>query len=237
MTKVAVILSGCGHMDGAEIRESVLSLLYLDQQGAEVEIFAPDIEQRGVINHKTGKSSDETRNVLVEAARIARGQISDLEWLDANGFDALIIPGGFGVAKNLSDFAEKGPQATILPSFAKAVKAFYEAGKPIGAICIAPAVLAAILKGESLTLSIGEDKGTAQAIESLGHTHQNCPSDDAVVDSAHQIATCSAYMRDDSLSAIASGIEKVVYETLQKAEKQPAQRHRQAPSIRRGSRP
>lgn len=214
MTKVAVILSGCGHKDGAEIRESVLTLLYLDEKKAEVEIFAPDIAQPAVINHKTGQAASESRNILVEAARIARGKIQDLNELKVEDFDALLIPGGFGVATNLSSVASKGAQAEVHPAFANAVTGFFQAGKPIGAICIAPAVLALILKGEGLTLTIGEDEGTASLIESLGHAHMECDSDDAVVDSVHRIVTCSAYMRDDRLSLIARGIQKVVYETL-----------------------
>ncbi len=228
MTNVAVILSGCGYLDGAEIREAVLSLLYLDQQGAQVEIFAPDINQSDVIDHRSGKPVNETRNVLTESARIARGQIRPLAELDPKAFDALVLPGGFGVAKNLSDFAGKGPDAAALPEFAEAVHGFYQAGKPIGAICISPAVLAAILKGEGLTLTIGDDQGAAQAIEALGHTHEACMSEGVVVDSAHQIATCSAYMREDRLAAIASGIEKVIYNTLKKAGAEPILQQKQA---------
>lgn len=214
MTRVAVILSGCGFLDGAEIRESVLSLLYLDQQGARVSIFAPDIMQMHSINHLTQQPESAPRNVLVEAARIARSQIEPLDRLDASQFDALIIPGGYGVAKNLSNVAVAGAEAVVEKSFAQAVRAFYDAKKPIGAICIAPAVLAVILRDKGITFTIGEDAGTAGLIEAMGNHHQCASSREIVVDKAHRIATCSAYMRDDALSAIASGIEKVVYEVL-----------------------
>ena len=215
MTNVAVILSGCGYLDGAEIRESVLTLLYLDQQNTKVQIFAPDIDQHHVVNHLSGEETGETRNVLLESARIARGQVKPLSDLDVGQFDALLIPGGYGVAKNLSDLAFKGGEAAPLPDFADAVNGFYMAGKPIGAICITPAVVAAILKGQNVTLTIGEDEGTASVINGLGCNHKNAASDDVVVDKEHKIASCSAYMREDSLSAIAKGIEKVVYETLE----------------------
>ena len=150
MKQVAVILSGCGYLDGAEIRESVLSLLYLDQQGAQVRIFAPDIPQSDVIDHLAQQPASEFRNVLAESARIARSKVEDLNALEADGFDALVIPGGFGVAKNLSDFATKAADCEVHEGFVRAVNAFYHAGKPIAAICIAPAVLAACLKDKGL---------------------------------------------------------------------------------------
>ncbi len=221
MTKVAVILSGCGYLDGAEIRESVLSLLYLDEMGAEVSIFAPDVEQRDVMDHITGKPQDEKRNVLVEAARIARGKIAPLVQLNAEDFDALVIPGGFGVAKNLSDFALKGPEAEILPVFQKAIHDFEEAGKPIGAICISPAVLVAASKGDRLKVTIGEDAGVASAIEALGGIHENAATDAVVIDDTNMVASCSAYMRDDApIADVAAGIRKVIEQVLRMSDKQ-----------------
>lgn len=210
MTKIAVILSGCGYLDGAEIREAVLSLYYLDQKGAEVSIFAPDITQRDVVNHLTGEAKEETRNVLEESARIARGKVAPLSELNAADFDGLVIPGGFGVAKNLSDLALEGPNATVLPEFSAAVRAFYDAKKPIGAICITPAVVAAILKGEGIKLTIGDDAGTAGAIKALGNQHIDCATDNSVVDAENNVFSCSAYMREDSISDVAIGIEQVV---------------------------
>lgn len=211
MTKVAVVLSGCGHLDGAEIREAVLSLLYLDQQGAEAQCFAPDIAQHHVVDHRAGKETGETRNVLTEAARIARGKIKPLSEAKAADFDALVIPGGFGAAKNLSDLAFKGPAASVLPEFKALIEQFLAQKKPIGAICIAPAVLtAAIGKAAHPTVTIGEDQGTAAAIQAMGGTHKNAPSEQCVVDEKNRIVTCSAYMRDDRLAAIAKGIEQLV---------------------------
>ncbi|MCI5050213.1 MAG: isoprenoid biosynthesis glyoxalase ElbB [Rickettsiales bacterium] len=215
--RVAVILSGCGFLDGAEIREAVLSLLYLDECGAEVSIFAPDIEQHHVVNHLNQEEVSETRNVLQESARIARGQIEPLDALNVSAFDALIIPGGYGVAKNLSDFAFKGPDAQVLAEFDQKVRDFHIAHKPIGAICIAPAVLARIFKGTNCHLTIGEDAGTAAAIVELGCVHQHAESDQSVVDAENKIASCSAYMREDSIAAIAKGIRRVVSSVIDMA--------------------
>jgi enhancing lycopene biosynthesis protein 2 len=215
MKRVAVILSGCGYLDGAEIRESVLALLYLDQAGAKVEIFAPDIDQYHVVDHLSGNPTKESRNVLKESARIARSKIKPLQQLHAVDFDALVLPGGYGVAKNLSDFAFKGKDASVEPDFARVVTEFYQAQKPIGAICIAPAVLAVILQSQGgATVTIGEDAGTAAAITACGSTHEICDTEDFVYDPANKIASCSAYMREDSIAKVAQGIEKVVKQVL-----------------------
>lgn len=210
MTNAAVILSGCGHADGAEIRESVLALLALDREGVRVDVFAPDIAQAEVRDCTTGALLNESRNVLKEAGRIARGAIRPLAQLKAADYDLLVIPGGFGVAKNLSDFAAKGAEATVNPDFKRAVEAFHAAKKPIAAICIAPAVLAVALKGKGITVTIGEDKDVAAAIAATGNHHKDSPSDKAVVDETHRVVTCSAYMRDDALAPIAKGIEECV---------------------------
>ncbi len=215
MTRVAVILSGSGHLDGAEIRESIITLLELDKAGADVSCFAPNINQHHVINHLTGEPTSETRNVLVEAARIARGKIHPLDKLNADDFDALIIPGGFGVAKNLSDLAFKGTEATILPAFKNAILTFLDQKKPIGVICISPAVLVAALKDTpyaGATVTLGDD--TEQLIEALGGKHIVCLSQQIATDEKRGIVSCSAYMRNDSLASIAEGIAKLVRRTL-----------------------
>lgn len=215
MVKIAVVLSGCGHQDGAEIRESVIALLALDRAGAEVQIFAPDINQRDVINHLTGQPMPETRNVLIEAARIARGQIKDLKQAKATDFDGLILPGGYGAAKNLSDVAIKGTDATALPELKALILDFIAQKKPIGAICIAPAVLTAALKSTiQPTVTIGEAN---DLIVGLGGKHTVCATENHVIDEAHNIITCSAYMRDDTLANVALGIEKVVAEVMKRA--------------------
>lgn len=215
MPNVAVILSGCGHQDGAEIREAVLSLLYLDEQGAQVECFAPDIAQTSVVNHAKGSPESGQRNVLAEAARIARGAIKPLSELKPEHFNALVLPGGFGAAKNLSDFAHKGKDCAVLPQLQSVIRAFHAEHKPIAAICIAPAVVAAALKGVAKPqLTIGEDKGVASALEAMGAVHRECATRDCLVDKENAIITTPAYMRDDRLSAVAEGIEKAIHETL-----------------------
>ena len=209
--KVAVILSGCGYLDGAEIRESVLTLLYLDEIGAKVEIFAPSGLQYEVVNHSSTAPQDDNRSVIDEAARIARGKITMLDELHVEDFDALIIPGGFGVAKNFSDIAFKGAEAKVNDEIAGIIRGFYNAGKPIGAICIAPVLVAATLRGLGIKFTIGDDKFFASLINGFGNIHHNCATNEIIIDEEHKIVSCSAYMRDNSeLKDVAIGIKKVV---------------------------
>lgn len=215
--KVGVILSGCGFMDGAEIHESVLTLLALDRAGAEVICMAPNIEQSKTVNHLTGEAVDETRNVLVEAARIARGQIKDVADVNASELDALIMPGGFGAAMNLSDFAAKGADATVHADVSTLVQAVFEAKKPIGAICISPAVIAAVLGKHGVKLTIGNDEGTAGACEAHGAKHENCVVESIVVDADHKIVSTPAYMLGPNIRHVAAGIELCVAEVLKMA--------------------
>jgi enhancing lycopene biosynthesis protein 2 len=213
--KVGVILSGCGHRDGTEIREAVLTLLALDRAGAEAVCFAPDIAQNRVVDHLRGKVvPGETRNVLVEAARIARGKIADLKTAKAKDLDALILPGGFGAALNLSSFAERGADATVLPDVAALLKAMHAAKKPIGAICIAPAVVAKALGAAHPRLTVGDDAGTAAALAACGAVHEVCPVEKFVVDREQRIVTTPAYMYDAPLRGVAEGIERCVHEVL-----------------------
>ena len=207
--KVAVILSGCGVYDGAEIHESVLTLLSIERCGATYHCFAPDIQQRHVINHLTGEETSEQRNVLVESARIARGNIKPLTDLNVADFDALIVPGGFGAAKNLSDFAVAGGDVRVQVDMMVAVKAFAEAGRPVGLICIAPAMAGRIF-GEGVQVTIGNDAETAAAMAQTGVHHQECSVDDIVVDSTHKLVSTPAYMLANSISEAAAGIDKLV---------------------------
>lgn len=215
MTKrVGVILSGCGVFDGTEIHEAVLTLLALDRAGAESVCVAPDMEQLHVLNHMTQEEMDEKRNVLIESARIARGDITNLNALKADAIDALIIPGGFGAAKNLSNFAVKGPEATVHPEVARILKEMVGAGKPIGAICIAPATLTRALSDVSPEVTIGTDTGTAAGIESMGGRHIACAVDEIHVDSANKIVTTPAYMLGPGIKDVATGIEKLVQKVI-----------------------
>lgn len=214
-TRVGVLLSGCGVYDGAEIHEAVITLLALDRAGAEILCMAPNVDQLHVINHLTGEVvAGERRNVLVEAARIARGKIRDLATVQAEELDALILPGGFGAAKNLCDFALKGADCNVHPEVARLVQAVHEAGKPIGAICIAPALVAKLLGQEHPKLTIGTDRDTAAALEKMGACHENCGVEGVVVDREHKLVTTPAYMLAQSIAQAAAGIEKLVTEVL-----------------------
>jgi enhancing lycopene biosynthesis protein 2 len=217
MPRIAVCLSGCGVFDGSEIHESVLTLLALDQAGAKYMCCAPDVDQPTVINHLTRKPvPSERRNVLVEAARIARGEIQNLANVRAVDIDALILPGGFGAAKNLSSFATDGPGCTVHPEVERLVGEMLDAGKPVGAICIAPATLARILgkRGLSAEVTIGTDPQTAGAIEQMGVRHKSCPCTSFVVDSAHRVVTTPAYMLGKGPAEVFEGISGLVGEIL-----------------------
>lgn len=211
---VGVILSGCGFKDGAEIHESVCTLLALDRIGVKTVCMAPNINQRKVINHLTGEESSETRNVLIESARICRGDITDIADVQADQLDALILPGGYGAAMNLSDFALKGPEAEVNADVARLVRDVHQQGKPICAICIAPAVIAKVLGHEQPLLTIGNDEGTAAAIEKCGAKHESCAVREFVVDHERRIVSTPAYMLGPSIAHVAEGIERAVRETV-----------------------
>ena len=212
--KVAVILSGCGVYDGAEIHESVITLLRLDQRGAHAQCFAPNVAQMHVINHLTGEQMPESRNVLVESARIARGEVKDIREANVEDFDALIVPGGFGAAKNLSDFAVKGAECTVQPDVLALAEAFAEASKPVGLMCISPA-MAAKIYGPGVICTIGNDADTATVVNKMGATHQECDVSDIVEDKARKLVSTPAYMLAQSISEEASGINKMVDRVLE----------------------
>ncbi|HDR2680244.1 TPA: isoprenoid biosynthesis glyoxalase ElbB [Enterobacter mori] len=213
MKKIGVVLSGCGVYDGSEIHEAVLTLLALSRQGAEAICFAPDKSQADVINHLTGEPMAETRNVLIEAARIARGAVQPLAQADASTLDALIVPGGFGAAKNLSTFASEGAECLVDPDLKRLAQAMHAAGKPLGFICIAPAMLPRIFDFP-LRLTIGTDIDTAEIVEDMGGEHVPCPVDDIVVDEDNKIVTTPAYMLAQSIAEAATGIDKLVERVL-----------------------
>ncbi|RMH04488.1 MAG: isoprenoid biosynthesis protein ElbB [Planctomycetota bacterium] len=219
MVRVGVCLSGCGFLDGAEIHESVITLLALDRAGAEAVCFAPDVEQMHVVDHRSGEVVEgERRNVLVEAARIARGNIRPAAEVGAGDWDALIFPGGYGVAKNLSDFAVRGAECEVQADVARVIRETAEAGKPIGVICIAPAVCAAVFRGAEppVELTIGCDAGTAEALAKMGAKHVVCPAGEIHVDPGRKIVSTPAYMLDSPISAVADGIEKLVAAVLER---------------------
>lgn len=210
--KIAVVLAGCGVYDGAEIHEATLTMLAIARNGAEYTCFAPDVDQAHVVNHLTGEITGETRNVLAESARIARGNISPLSVFDAAGFDAIIFPGGFGVAKNLCTFAFDGPECKVNPDAERAVRDMYHAGKPIGALCISPVLIARLLGDVEVT--IGSDSATADSITALGGTHVNTSHGEVVADRNKKVVTTPCYMLDATIDQIADGAENVVRELL-----------------------
>ncbi len=211
--KVAVVLAGCGHQDGAEIREAVIALLELDRNKADVTIFAPNKNQHHVINHVTGEEMSEKRNVLVEAARIARGAIKDLVQLNPSNFDALIMPGGFGAAKNLFDIAFKGDDGKVIPELQSIIRKFIELKKPIGAICIAPAVVASAIEGIKVPkLTLGEAN---PLLSGFGANEQVCLTTEICVDNDNKIISTPAYMYKDKISNVADGIAKLVKKVME----------------------
>lgn len=215
MKKVAVVLSGCGVFDGAEIHESVLTLLALDRFNAQAVCAAPNIPQHHVVNHLTQQAmAGESRNVLVESARIARGQIIALDQLQINEIDAAIFPGGFGAAKNLSDFAFNEARFRIHPQVEAVLKSVHEAGKPLGFICIAPALAAQFLGNRGLQFTIGADPGTAEVLQTWGAKHARCPATEVVVDRRLKVVTTPAYMTARSISEAEAGITKLVRAVL-----------------------
>ncbi|MEA3505601.1 MAG: isoprenoid biosynthesis glyoxalase ElbB [Bacteroidota bacterium] len=208
MKSFAIILSGSGVYDGAEIHEATMTMLAVLKHGGKYRVFAPDIEQYHVLNHITGEVMDEKRNVLIESARIARGDIKPLSEFNIDDFDALIMPGGFGVAKNLSDFALKGADCTVNKEVEAAIKNTVAAKKPLGALCISPAIVAKVLKDVEVT--VGQDKATIEGIEAMGAHHKKTNHGEVIVDEKYNVFTTPCYMLDANILQIAEGAENIV---------------------------
>ena len=213
MKKVALVLAGCGVYDGSEIHEAVITLLNLQKNNAQVSFFAPDVMQMHTINHAEGKEEASNRNVLVESARIARGNIAPLSQFDATEFDALVFPGGFGAAKNLSDFAVKGAEMSVNKDVENAISAMQKLGKKIGFICIAP-VIAAKTIANGVKITIGNDPQVAQAINTMGAEHVNCTADSFVYDEKFNVYSTPAYMLAENTAQLDAGIGSMIAEML-----------------------
>lgn len=214
MNKIAVVLSGCGVFDGAEINEAVLTLLALEERGILYDCFAPDISQHHVVDHANGNEvSSQQRNVLSESARIVRGNIKPTSELNVSEYAGLLVPGGFGVAKNLSTFALEGSNFTIESSFLKVMTDFAHAKKPSGYMCIAPVLLPKVY--QNIRCTIGHDADTAAIIEELGGSHIKCDVDDIVIDEAHNVVTTPAYMLAETIIEARKGINKLVDKVIQ----------------------
>ncbi len=207
--KAGIILSGCGVKDGTEIHEAVLTMLHLDRIGAQIVCAAPDADQTQVVNHVSGQVCGlEGRNMLLESARIARGDIITLDRFNAADVDVVIFPGGFGAVRNLCTFADDGSQCSVRPDVEQLILDMRQAGKPLGALCIAPVVLARVLGARAMPVevTIGNDSSVAGAIASMGARHVDCPVDQAVTDEQYRVVTSPAYM-------LASGIHEVYKST------------------------
>lgn len=219
--RIGVVLSGCGVKDGSEIHEAVLTLLAIDRAGARWVAFAPDAPQADVVDHVTGKAAPERRNVLAESARIARGEIEPLSKADPAKLDAVVLPGGFGAAKSLSDFASAGGACTVNGDLERLLRAMHKAGKPIGAWCIAPAILAAVFgkAGIKPRLTIGTDAGTANALNAMGALHEARPATGVVVDGRNRLVTTPCYMLAGSIAEVFDGVTAAIGEVLKLTEK------------------
>ena len=209
----AVILAGCGHQDGAEIHEATLTLWAIHKHGCEFQCYAPDIKQHHVLNHINGQEMNEQRNVLIESARIARGKIAALATFSPDSVDALILPGGFGAAKNLCTYAFDGPNCKVQPDVAKAIKAIHQAGKPIGALCIAPVIVAKVLG--NVTLTIGQDSGTAEHLAAMGAKNQPTQQGELAIDAANKIVSTPCYMLNSRIDQVAEGVDKLIAAMIQ----------------------
>ncbi len=213
--KIAIVLSGCGVYDGTEIHEAVMTMLAVVKHGAECEFFAPDMMQHHVINHLTGKEMNEKRNVLIESARIARGKVKPLSEFNANEVDALIFPGGFGAAKNLSTFAFDGANCKVIPDVEKAIKSMVFAQKPIGALCIAPTILAKII-GDNVELTVGSSEKPILAVNQMGAKHRKVTDHSTViVDSRYKIVSAPCYMLDADIAQISLAANAVIFTIME----------------------
>ena len=214
MKKIAVVLSGCGHLDGSEITETVSLLIALHQNGAEPHCFAPNLSVSST-NHFNKETESLPRNALYEAARICRGQIQALSDLKEKDFDGLAFVGGYGAAKNLSDWASAGAKCRVLPEVEKNILSFYEASKPIAAICIAPVLVAKVLGSKGVTLTIGNDPATIQEILKTGAQHEECPVDDYITDRETKVVSTPAYMYNAKPHEVFKGISGLAKELVE----------------------
>lgn len=213
MRKIAVILSGCGVFDGSEIHESVLTLLALAKAGVEYQCFSLNLPHKQVINHLTKQPMSETRNILIESARIARGNIKDIKEATVSDFDAAIFPGGMGAASNLCNFSDKGSECQVEEATLAFAKAMHEARKPLGFICIAPVMIPHMI-GAEVAFTIGTDKEVASKVEAMGGKHKECSVNECVIDEKNKVVSTPAYMLAQSIAEVAVGVEKLVQAVL-----------------------
>ncbi|MFA5974532.1 MAG: isoprenoid biosynthesis glyoxalase ElbB [Lentimicrobiaceae bacterium] len=208
MKKFAIILAGCGVYDGSEIHEAVMTMYAVMKNGAEYQIFAPDIAQHHVVNHLTGAEMHETRNVIVESARIARGNIKPITKLNPRDFDALLFPGGFGVAKNLCSYAFEGADCKVIPVIENLIKEAVSLRKPIGALCISPVLLAKIMG--NVTITVGPDEEDAMNVKAMGAKHIATKHGEVIIDEKHRLFTTPCYQLKSTIVQVAEGADNIV---------------------------
>jgi enhancing lycopene biosynthesis protein 2 len=214
--KIGVLLSGCGVYDGAEIHESVLTLLAIEEMGGEAVCIGINRPQHHVIDHTSGEEMDESRIMLKEAARIARGAIKDIKDVAPADIDALVIPGGFGSAKNLTTWAFAGPDGEILPEVKLLIVNLVNIGKPIAALCVSPVVVAKALEGSTIhaNMTIGSNTapspydidGFVGGLEATGATTAMKTKSEINIDTTNKIVTAPCYMMDTDLVTLRKNI-------------------------------
>ncbi len=217
MKEIGVVLSGCGAQDGSEIHEAVITLLSLDRAGAHAKIMAPDMKQLHVINHLSGKTMNSNRNSLIESSRIARGKIVPINTVKGEDIDAIIFPGGTGMAKNIFNYALVGKDFTIISDVERITIESLKLGKPIGAICIAPVMIAKVLQNMGIngTVTGGYNQQIIEDIEEMGINTKQVGAEDIVVDDVNKIISTPAYVEGKSIGEVAIGITKLVDKVLE----------------------
>ncbi len=224
MKKIAVLLAGCGVYDGSEIHEATFALLAIAQNGAEYQCFAPDNDQYHVINHLNGQETSERRNVLVESARIARGNVKSIDELNAFHFDALVIPGGFGAAKNLNQWAINGPDGDIDTLVQIAIRAFVDSGKPVCGLCMGPTVIAKALQGSGISVSLTVGTTTepspydiaaiSRGMQSLGVKPEMKSKKEITIDSDNRIVSAPCYMMEATIDEVYLNVKQAIDATI-----------------------
>lgn len=197
--KCALILAGCGAKDGAEITESVSLMIAFDQAHFHVQAFAPNRSFHHVIDHAADQIVEsENRNMLVESARIARGNVLPLQELAEDDYDVICFAGGFGVAKNFCNFASEGKNAVLENDVKDILFRFIRAHKIVSALCISPILLALAakelqLKDAKITLGDGSSEA-AEIVQTWGITHEPKKVHEASIDKVNRFVTAPAYM-------------------------------------------
>lgn len=220
MKNIAVILSGCGVYDGSEIHESVFTLFSIDVLKGKYQCFAPNILQHHVLNHVNGEEMNENRNVMIEAARIARGNIMDVSIYDPENFDALVIPGGFGAAKNLTKWAFQGPDGEINENIKDAILQTIKANKPIVGLCMGPTVIAKALEGTGISAKLTVGSSTEKSpydiaaisggMEKIGAQAEMKSIREFSYDVENKIITAPCYMLEGSISEVQRNIHQTI---------------------------